>query len=55
MQDLDVLLLDALLGDEGDMRLTGGCADRFRIIAVVLLPPHKGLHILQADQLDRLT
>lgn len=34
------------------MRLTGGCADRFRIVAVVLLPPHKGLHILRADQLD---
>lgn len=52
MQGLDVLLLDALLGDEGDMRLAGGRADRLRIVAIVLLPPHKGLHILRADYFD---
>ena len=34
MQGLDILLLDALLGDEGDMRLARGRADGFRVVAV---------------------
>jgi hypothetical protein len=55
MQSLDILLLDGLLGDEGDMRLTRCRADGFRVIAVVLLPPHEGLHILGADQLDLMS
>ena len=34
------------------MRLARDRADGFRIVAVVLLPPHKGLHILRADYFD---
>ena len=52
MQGLNVLLLDALSRDERDVWLACRGADRFRVIAVVLLPPHERLDILRADQLD---
>ena len=52
MQGLNILLLDGLLGNEGDMRLARSRADGLRVVAVVLLSPHKGLHILRTDQLD---
>jgi len=48
MQGLDILPLDAFLGDEGDMRLARGRADGFRIVAVVLLP-------LQRERIKRKT
>ena len=51
MQGLDVLLLDRLLWDERNVRLACGGADRLSVVAVVLLPPHKGLNILRADDL----
>ena len=35
-----------------DMRLARSSADGYRVVAVVLLSPHKGLHILRTDQLD---
>ena len=37
MQSLDILLLDRLLRDERDVRLACGGADRFSVVAVVLL------------------
>jgi len=46
-----ILLLDRLLRDERDVRLACGGADRFSVVAVVLLPAHKGLNILRADDL----
>ena len=52
MQGLDVLLFYTLSWGEGDIRLTRDREDRFRVVAVVLLPPHKGLHILRTDQPD---
>jgi hypothetical protein len=51
---LDILLLEGLLWDKLDMRLTRGCADRLSVIAVVLLTAHKGLNILRTDDLDPL-
>src|SRR4029078_9202389 len=51
MQSLDILLLDRLLRDERDVRLAGGGGNRFSVVAVVLLPAHKGLNILRADDL----
>ena len=50
MQSLNILLLDALLWDEGNIRRPRGCADRLGVIAVVHLPAHEGLHILRAGQ-----
>ncbi len=41
MQGLDILLLDGFLWDEWDMRLRSRRADRFRVIAVVLLPTNE--------------
>lgn len=49
MQRLDVLLLNRLLQNEGNVRLTGCHTDRLGVIAVILLPAHERLHILQAD------
>ncbi len=51
MQRLDVLLLDGLLRDEGNVRLTRGRADRLGVVAVVLLSTHERLHVLRADDL----
>ena len=51
MQGLDILLFDGLLRNKGNMRLTGCGADRFSVVAVILLPTHERLHILRADQL----
>ncbi len=51
MQGLDVLLLNGLLRDERNVRLARCRADRFSVVAVVLLTPHEGLHILRADNL----
>src|SRR6516225_2501270 len=52
MQRLDVLLLDRLLRDKRNVRLPRGYADRVCVIAVILLPAHKRLYILGADNLD---
>jgi hypothetical protein len=46
------LLFDRLLRNEGNMRLTCSCADRLGIVAVILLPSHKRLYILRADESD---
>ena len=51
MQGLDILLFDGLLRNKGNMRLTRCSADRFSVVAVVLLPTYERLHILRADQL----
>src|SRR5215471_3039880 len=51
VQSLDILLLDSLLRNERNMRLARRCDDCFRVIAIVLLPPHKWLHVLRADNL----
>ena len=40
-----------LLRNKGNMRLTRCSADRFSVVAVVLLPTYERLHILRADQL----
>ena len=43
VQGLDVLLLDQLLRHEAHVRLPGGGADSFGIVAVGLLAPHERL------------
>jgi len=55
MERLDVLLLHRLPRHKTHVGLPGGCADRFGIVAIVLLAEHEGLHVLQADDLDRMT
>ncbi len=55
MQGLDVLLLDGLLGDEGNLGLARGRTDRLGVIAVVLLSADEWLHILRADDLHLMT
>lgn len=51
MPSLDILLLDRLFRDERDVRLACGGADRFSVVAVVLLPAHKGFNLLRANDL----
>src|SRR4029077_4219397 len=46
---LDVLLLDGLLRDARNVWLPCCCDDRFSVIAIVLLPANKRLHIRWAD------
>lgn len=43
---LDILLLDALLRNERNVGLARGCADRFSVVAVVLLSADERLHII---------
>jgi Homeodomain-like domain len=51
MQRLDVLLLNGLFQDESNVRLARCRANRLSVVAVVLLTPHEGLHILRAYDL----
>jgi hypothetical protein len=51
MQRLNILLFDALLGDEGNVGLTCGRTNGLGIITIVLLPSHERLHILRTDDL----
>lgn len=51
MECLNVLLLDGLLRNERNVRLPRGGANRFGVIAVVLLASDEWLHILRADDL----
>lgn len=46
---LNVLLLDRLLRDVGNVWLPCCCDDRFSVITVILLAANKRLHILGAD------
>src|ERR1700730_8707660 len=55
MQGLDILLLDRLLRHQRDMQLARGRADRFGIVAVVLLPTHERLDVLRADDLHLMS
>lgn len=48
MERLDVLLLDGFLRHEWNVRLAGRRADRFGIIAIIILTSDKWLNILRA-------
>ena len=54
VQRLDILLFNCLLGNERNMRLARRRANRFCIIAVILLPAHKWLYILRTNDFDRV-
>ena len=51
MERLNILLLNGLLRNKGNVRLSSSGADRLGVVAVVLLPTHERLHILRADDL----
>lgn len=55
MQSLNILLLNALLRNNWNMRLACRRADRFGVIAVVLLPAHEWFYILQAYQINLMS
>jgi hypothetical protein len=51
MKCLNVLLLDCLLGNTGNVRLSRGRANGFGVVAIRLLMAHKRLYILRTDNL----
>src|SRR6266480_2159261 len=54
MQALQILLLDSLGRNEAHARPADSFADRLRIVGVVLLRLHIGLHELRRDQAYRV-
>ena len=51
MQSLNILLLDGLLRNQGNVWLTRSSADRLSVVAVILLSANKRLRVLRADNL----